>query len=217
MKSRSTAAMAICSFMAPDADALFAAIEPILRKSAVTRGADATLRYGGPARRMSGKRSSRSIRPRIEMYSVKEIFYTLQGEGAQSGRAAVFLRFAGCNLWSGPRAGPRSRRLPFLRYGFRRHGRAGRRQVRDAAALADAVARAMAGPGAGRRRQALCRLHRRRAAAAARCAADRCAARARLRDRHRDQRHARRAPPASTGSASARRAARRWSSARATN
>ena len=34
-------------------------------------------------------------------YSVKEIYYTLQGEGAQSGRAAVFLRFAGCNLWSG--------------------------------------------------------------------------------------------------------------------
>ena len=35
------------------------------------------------------------------MYTVKEIFYTLQGEGAQSGRAAVFCRFAGCNLWSG--------------------------------------------------------------------------------------------------------------------
>ncbi len=34
-------------------------------------------------------------------YSVKEIYYTLQGEGAQSGRAAVFLRFAGCNLWTG--------------------------------------------------------------------------------------------------------------------
>jgi 7-carboxy-7-deazaguanine synthase (Cx14CxxC type) len=34
-------------------------------------------------------------------YSVKEIFYTLQGEGAQSGRPAVFLRFSGCNLWSG--------------------------------------------------------------------------------------------------------------------
>src|SRR5579871_5943352 len=34
-------------------------------------------------------------------YSVKEIFYTLQGEGARAGRAAVFLRFAGCNLWSG--------------------------------------------------------------------------------------------------------------------
>jgi 7-carboxy-7-deazaguanine synthase len=34
-------------------------------------------------------------------YTVKEIFYTLQGEGAQSGRAAVFCRFSGCNLWSG--------------------------------------------------------------------------------------------------------------------
>lgn len=34
-------------------------------------------------------------------YSVKEIFYTLQGEGAQAGRAAVFCRFSGCNLWSG--------------------------------------------------------------------------------------------------------------------
>lgn len=34
-------------------------------------------------------------------YSVKEIFYTLQGEGAQAGRAAVFCRFAGCNLWTG--------------------------------------------------------------------------------------------------------------------
>jgi 7-carboxy-7-deazaguanine synthase (Cx14CxxC type) len=36
-----------------------------------------------------------------EGYAVKEIFYTLQGEGAQSGRPAVFCRFAGCNLWSG--------------------------------------------------------------------------------------------------------------------
>ena len=35
------------------------------------------------------------------MYTVKEIFYTLQGEGAHAGRAAVFCRFAGCNLWSG--------------------------------------------------------------------------------------------------------------------
>lgn len=34
-------------------------------------------------------------------YAVKEIFLTLQGEGAQTGRAAVFLRFSGCNLWSG--------------------------------------------------------------------------------------------------------------------
>jgi 7-carboxy-7-deazaguanine synthase (Cx14CxxC type) len=35
------------------------------------------------------------------MYTVKEIFYTLQGEGAHAGRPAVFCRFAGCNLWSG--------------------------------------------------------------------------------------------------------------------
>ncbi|MGZ5041905.1 MAG: 7-carboxy-7-deazaguanine synthase [Usitatibacter sp.] len=35
------------------------------------------------------------------MYSVKEIFYTLQGEGANAGTPAVFCRFAGCNLWSG--------------------------------------------------------------------------------------------------------------------
>jgi 7-carboxy-7-deazaguanine synthase len=34
-------------------------------------------------------------------YSVKELYYTLQGEGANAGRAAVFCRFAGCNLWSG--------------------------------------------------------------------------------------------------------------------
>jgi 7-carboxy-7-deazaguanine synthase len=34
-------------------------------------------------------------------YQVKEIYYTLQGEGSRAGRAAVFLRFAGCNLWSG--------------------------------------------------------------------------------------------------------------------
>jgi 7-carboxy-7-deazaguanine synthase (Cx14CxxC type) len=34
-------------------------------------------------------------------YSIKECFYTLQGEGVRSGRAAVFLRFSGCNLWSG--------------------------------------------------------------------------------------------------------------------
>ena len=34
-------------------------------------------------------------------YAVKELFYTLQGEGTHTGRPAVFCRFAGCNLWSG--------------------------------------------------------------------------------------------------------------------
>lgn len=38
------------------------------------------------------------------MYTVKELFYTLQGEGANVGRAAVFCRFAGCNLWTGREA-----------------------------------------------------------------------------------------------------------------
>lgn len=38
------------------------------------------------------------------VYAVKEVYYTLQGEGAQAGRPAVFLRFAGCNLWSGQEA-----------------------------------------------------------------------------------------------------------------
>jgi len=38
------------------------------------------------------------------MYQIKEAFYTLQGEGAQAGRASVFCRFTGCNLWSGREA-----------------------------------------------------------------------------------------------------------------
>ena len=37
----------------------------------------------------------------LTTYSIKEIYYTLQGEGIQAGRAALFCRFAGCNLWSG--------------------------------------------------------------------------------------------------------------------
>ncbi|MBK6860288.1 MAG: 7-carboxy-7-deazaguanine synthase [Saprospiraceae bacterium] len=38
------------------------------------------------------------------MYAVKEIFYSLQGEGAQTGRPTIFLRFSGCNLWNGREA-----------------------------------------------------------------------------------------------------------------
>ena len=54
------------------------------------------------------------------MYAVKEIFYTLQGEGAQAGRPAVFCRFAGCNLWSGREADRADGDLQFLRHRFRR-------------------------------------------------------------------------------------------------
>ncbi len=46
-------------------------------------------------------------------YQVKEIFYTLQGEGGNAGRPAVFCRFAGCNLWSGREADRSSATCPF--------------------------------------------------------------------------------------------------------
>lgn len=46
-------------------------------------------------------------------YSVKEIFYTLQGEGLRAGRPAVFCRFAGCNLWSGREEDRASARCTF--------------------------------------------------------------------------------------------------------
>ena len=56
-------------------------------------------------------------------YAVKEIFLTLQGEGAHAGRAAVFCRFSGCNLWSGREQDRATRDLPVLRHRFRRHRR----------------------------------------------------------------------------------------------
>ena len=46
-------------------------------------------------------------------YAVKEIFFTLQGEGAHAGRPAVFCRFAGCNLWSGREADRATVRLVY--------------------------------------------------------------------------------------------------------
>src|SRR3569832_1558 len=55
-------------------------------------------------RRSSGNKHYTADAPilRIDVtYSVKEIFYTLQGEGTHAGRPAVFCRFSGCNLWSG--------------------------------------------------------------------------------------------------------------------
>jgi organic radical activating enzyme len=64
------------------------------------------------------------------MYQVKEIFYTLQGEGVNAGRPAVFCRFAGCNLWSG-REEDRAAAVQVLRHGLRRHRRHERRQIRD--------------------------------------------------------------------------------------
>lgn len=74
------------------------------------------------------------------MYSVKEIFYTLQGEGANAGTPAVFLRFAGCNLWSG-REKDRARAVcRFCDTEFVGTDGPGGGKFRTAAALANAVA-----------------------------------------------------------------------------
>jgi 7-carboxy-7-deazaguanine synthase len=73
-------------------------------------------------------------------YSVKEIFYTLQGEGAQAGRAAVFCRFAGCNLWSGLERDRATAICTFCDTDFVGVDGEGGGKFRDAEALADAVA-----------------------------------------------------------------------------
>ncbi len=75
------------------------------------------------------------------MYSAKEIFYTLQGEGAQSGRAAVFLRFAGCNLWSGREQDRAAAVCRFCDTDFVGTDGPGGGKFADAEALAEAVAR----------------------------------------------------------------------------
>lgn len=72
------------------------------------------------------------------MYTVKEIFYTLQGEGANSGRAAVFCRFAGCNLWTGREADRESAVCRFCDTDFVGVGPDGGR-FRSASELAAAV------------------------------------------------------------------------------
>jgi 7-carboxy-7-deazaguanine synthase len=74
------------------------------------------------------------------MYSVKEIFYTLQGEGANAGTPAVFLRFAGCNLWSGREKHRASAVCRFCDTEFVGTDGAGGGKFSDAAALAQAVA-----------------------------------------------------------------------------
>jgi 7-carboxy-7-deazaguanine synthase len=78
-------------------------------------------------------------------YTVKEIFYTLQGEGAQAGRASVFCRFSGCNLWSG-REEDRSRAVcQFCDTDFVGTGPDGGK-FGSARELADAIDRCWGGP-----------------------------------------------------------------------
>ena len=73
-------------------------------------------------------------------YQVKEIYYTLQGEGARTGRAAVFLRFAGCNLWSGREKDRADATCTFCDTDFVGTNGPGGGSFATAEALADAVA-----------------------------------------------------------------------------
>jgi 7-carboxy-7-deazaguanine synthase (Cx14CxxC type) len=86
-------------------------------------------------------------------YAVKEIFHTLQGEGAQAGRPAVFLRFAGCNLWTGREADRATAVCRFCDTDFVGMNADGG-SFSTAAALADAVAARW--PGGAERRFVVC-------------------------------------------------------------
>lgn len=74
-------------------------------------------------------------------YPVKELFYTLQGEGARSGRASVFCRFAGCNLWTGREEDRGRAACYFCDTDFVGTDGPGGGRFQTPAALADAIAR----------------------------------------------------------------------------
>jgi 7-carboxy-7-deazaguanine synthase len=81
-------------------------------------------------------------------YAVKEIFYTLQGEGAQAGRPAVFCRFTGCNLWSGREIDREDAICRFCDTDFVGTDGSDGGRFADAVALADAIASKWPGGGA---------------------------------------------------------------------
>lgn len=81
------------------------------------------------------------------MYQVKEIYFTLQGEGAQTGRAAVFLRFAGCNLWTGLERDRAGATCTFCDTDFVGTDGPGGGKFKSADALAEGVMRAWPGGG----------------------------------------------------------------------
>lgn len=83
-------------------------------------------------------------------YAVKEIFHTLQGEGGNAGRAAVFCRFAGCNLWSGREADRAAATCRFCDTDFIGTDGEGGGRFADAPALAHAVETAWRGGPAHR-------------------------------------------------------------------
>jgi len=85
-------------------------------------------------------------------YAVKEIYYTLQGEGANVGRPAVFLRFAGCNLWSGREEDRPTATCRFCDTDFVGTDGPGGGRFASAQALARAVAAAWPHPATARSR-----------------------------------------------------------------
>ena len=89
-------------------------------------------------------------------YKVKEIIYTLQGEGAQTGRAAVFCRFAGCNLWSGREADRASAQCRFCDTDFMGTDGPGGDAFSSPEALGDAVASAWRGGADSSRKLVVC-------------------------------------------------------------
>ena len=89
-------------------------------------------------------------------YAVKEIFYTLQGEGAQTGRAAVFCRFAGCNLWSGREQDRASAICKFCDTDFADTNGPGGGKFASAESLADAVAQTWPAAAASGKRFVVC-------------------------------------------------------------
>ena len=89
-------------------------------------------------------------------YSVREIYYTLQGEGARTGRPAVFLRFAGCNLWSGREQHRAEAVCRFCDTEFVGTGGPGGGKFETAVELAAAVARAWPSEAAHRSRYVVC-------------------------------------------------------------
>ncbi len=89
-------------------------------------------------------------------YAVKEIFYTLQGEGAQTGRAAVFCRFAGCNLWSGQEIDRATALCKFCDTDFVGVEGPDGGKFDSAGALAEAIAQKWPADAAGGKRLVVC-------------------------------------------------------------
>jgi 7-carboxy-7-deazaguanine synthase len=83
-------------------------------------------------------------------YAVKELFLTLQGEGVHTGRRAVFLRFAGCNLWNGLESGRAAAICQFCDTDFVGTDGDGGGKFAHAAMLADAVAQQWGNAAGGR-------------------------------------------------------------------